>query len=60
MPVAALSSPLMLSVPIKRRPDNIVFDITPNVYGGIGISAGGYGHPTCINTGNPATLPAVE
>lgn len=42
------------------RPDNIVFDIAPNVYGGTGISAGGFGHPTCINTGSPATLPAVE
>ena len=42
------------------RPDNIVFDITPNPDGGTGISAGGFGHPTCINTGNPATLPAVR
>ncbi|HUA59646.1 MAG TPA: hypothetical protein VML19_12885 [Verrucomicrobiae bacterium] len=41
------------------RPDNIIFDIAPNPYGGTGISAGGFGHPTCINTGNPATLPAV-
>jgi hypothetical protein len=41
------------------RPDNIIFDITPNPNGGTGISAGGFGHPTCINTGNPATLPAV-
>jgi uncharacterized protein GlcG (DUF336 family) len=41
------------------HPDNIIFDITPNPYGGTGISAGGFGHPTCINTGNPAALPAV-
>ena len=41
------------------RPDNIIFDITPNPNGGTGISAGGFGHPSCINTGNPATLPAV-
>lgn len=41
------------------RPDNIIFDITPNPGGGTGISAGGFGHPTCINTGNPASLPAV-
>lgn len=41
------------------RPDNIIFDITPNPNGGTGISAGGFGHPTCINTGKPATLPAV-
>jgi uncharacterized protein GlcG (DUF336 family) len=43
-----------------NRPDNIIFDITPNPTGGTGISAGGFGHPTCINTGNPATLPAVQ
>lgn len=41
------------------RPDNIIFDITPNPDGGTGISAGGFGHPTCINTGDPKTLPAV-
>lgn len=42
------------------RPDNIIFDITPNPSGGTGNSAGGFGHPTCINTGAPATLPAVQ
>jgi uncharacterized protein GlcG (DUF336 family) len=42
------------------RPDNIVFDIVPNPDGGTGISAGGFGHPECINTGNPAALPAVQ
>ena len=36
-----------------QRPDNIIFDIAG------GASAGGFGHPTCINTGNPATLPAI-
>ena len=35
------------------HPDNIIFDITN------GVSAGGFGHPTCINTGDPSTLPAV-
>jgi uncharacterized protein GlcG (DUF336 family) len=43
-----------------NRPDNIVFDITANPDGGTGLSAGGFGHPTCINTGNPASLPAVQ
>src|SRR5204862_4793830 len=38
------------------RPDNIVFDITPNPSGGTGISAGGFGHPTCINTSDPKAL----
>jgi hypothetical protein len=38
------------------RPDNIVFDINL----GNGESASGFGHPTCINTGDPSTLAAVE
>ena len=42
------------------RPDNIVFDITDNPSGGTGISSGGFGHPRCINTGDPSTLPAVQ
>lgn len=42
------------------RPDNIVFDITSNPNGGTGISANGFGHPTCINTtNNYQTLPVV-
>lgn len=43
-----------------QRPDNIVFDITANPAGGTGLSAGGFGHPTCINTGAANTLPAVQ
>jgi len=42
------------------RPDNIVYDITPNPNGGTGNSAGGFGHPKCINTGGEATLPGVQ
>jgi hypothetical protein len=42
------------------RPDNIIFDITPNPSGGTGISAGGFGHPTCLNTAGSATLPPVQ
>ena len=42
------------------RPDNIVFDITANPDGGTGKSLGGFGHPSCINTGDPSTLPAVQ
>ena len=42
------------------RPDNIIFDITPNPNGGTGISASGFGHPTCINTtDNYKSLPVV-
>jgi uncharacterized protein GlcG (DUF336 family) len=42
------------------RPDNIIYDITPNPYGGTGISAGGFGHPKCLNTGDQTTLPPVQ
>jgi uncharacterized protein GlcG (DUF336 family) len=42
------------------RPDNVIFDIVPNPTGGTGISAGGFGHPTCLNTGDPSTLPPVQ
>ena len=41
------------------RPDNIIFDITTNIYG-ISSSAGGFGHPRCINTGDASLLPAVQ
>jgi len=42
------------------RPDNIVFDIKANPDGGTGISAGGYGHPPCVNTTTAyQTLPPV-
>ncbi len=43
-----------------QRPDNIIFDITANPNGGTGNSAGGFGHPTCLNTGGSSTLPAVQ
>ncbi|MCX6628685.1 MAG: heme-binding protein [Candidatus Solibacter sp.] len=42
------------------RPDNIVFDITPNPNGGTGVSAGGFGHPTCLNTSGSTPLPVVQ
>jgi uncharacterized protein GlcG (DUF336 family) len=42
------------------HPDNIIYDITANPAGGTGISAGGFGHPTCINTADPKTLPPVQ
>lgn len=42
------------------RPDNIVYDITPNPAGGTGVSKGGFGHPTCIRTGDQNALPAVQ
>jgi uncharacterized protein GlcG (DUF336 family) len=42
------------------RPDNIIYDIKDNPNGGTGISAGGFGHPMCINTGDQTKLPAVQ
>jgi len=42
------------------RPDNIIFDIKENPSGGTGISAGGFGHPMCLNTSGSSTLPPVE
>jgi uncharacterized protein GlcG (DUF336 family) len=42
------------------RPDNIIYDIAANPSGGTGISSGGFGHPTCINTANPGSLPAIH
>ena len=44
----------------SKRPDNIVFDITPNPSGGTGISKGGFGHPTCLNNPDPSTLPPIK
>jgi uncharacterized protein GlcG (DUF336 family) len=36
------------------RPDNIIYDITD------GVSASGFGHPTCINTAPAIGLPPVQ
>ena len=42
------------------RPDNIIYDITADPAGGTGVSASGFGHATCINTGDQGLLPAVQ
>jgi hypothetical protein len=44
------------------RPDNIVYDITPQPGQQEGVSASGWGHPRCsaAATGIAATLPAVR
>ncbi len=42
------------------HPDNIIFDITANPSGGTGNSTSGFGHPKCLNTGDPSKLPAVQ
>jgi len=48
--------------PDASRPDNIVYDITPQSGQMPGISAGGWGHPTCsaAATSIAATLPVVS
>jgi hypothetical protein len=43
-----------------NRPDNIIFDITANPNGGTGVSAGGFGHPTCLFNPDPTVLPPVH
>src|ERR1017187_7048160 len=42
------------------HPANIIYDITANPNGGTGVSKGGFGHPTCINTGDQSALPPVQ
>jgi uncharacterized protein GlcG (DUF336 family) len=44
------------------RPDNIIYDITkPGKSQAVdATSASGFGHPTCINTADPSTLPPVQ
>jgi uncharacterized protein GlcG (DUF336 family) len=45
----------------KERPDNIVFDFAPNAGGGPNsASAGGFGHPKCLFTGDPSSLAPVQ
>ena len=41
------------------RPDNIIYDITDDA-GSNPESAGGFGHATCLNTGDETSLPAVN
>ena len=51
----------------SSHPDNIIFDIKPESEGGLlnpigtlSQSASGFGHPICVNTADPITLPAVR
>jgi uncharacterized protein GlcG (DUF336 family) len=41
------------------HPDNIIYDITANPNGGTGVSATGFGHPTCLNNPPSAGTPPV-
>ena len=48
------------TVPAFGAFDAMFQDITPNPYGGTGISASGFGHPTCLNNPTPAQAgPAI-
>lgn len=42
------------------HPDNIIYDITPQAGQQEGVSTSGFGHPTCLNTGDQTLLPAVQ
>jgi uncharacterized protein GlcG (DUF336 family) len=51
----------------SQHPDNIIFDIREggnggmlNPVGSLSMTDGGFGHPTCINNPDPATLPVVH
>jgi uncharacterized protein GlcG (DUF336 family) len=58
--LAAVPGPASLFAGDAAHPDNIIFDITPNPQGGTGNSSSGFGHPTCLNTGDQLGLPAVR
>ena len=58
--IQAVPGPASLFAGDATRPDNIIFDITPNPAGGTGNSTSGFGHPTCLNTSGSNTLPAVR
>ncbi|CAN5742134.1 heme-binding protein [soil metagenome] len=42
------------------HPDNIIYDITSQAGQQEGVSAGGFGHPECLNTGDETALPPVQ
>jgi Haem degrading protein HbpS-like len=56
----AVAGPASLFAGDAAHPDNIIYDITPNPDGGTGNSASGFGHPTCLNTGDQLALPDVR
>jgi len=43
----------------ERTGDAMIQDITPDPSGGTGISASGFGHPTCLNNPTPAQAGAA-
>ena len=58
--LAGVPGPASLFAADATHPDNIIYDITPNPGGGTGNSASGFGHPTCLNTGDQHALPPVR
>ena len=50
----SIPGPASLFAGDTTHPDNIIFDITG------GVSASGFGHPTCFKSNNPLTLPGVR
>ncbi|WP_218944079.1 heme-binding protein [Marinobacter changyiensis] len=51
----ALGGPKGVNDGDPQRPDNIIYDINDD-----GVSANGFGHPTCLNTGDQSVLPPVN
>src|SRR5437762_4682339 len=47
------------TVPVFGAFDAMFQDITPNPFGGTGISASGFGHPPCLNNPTPAQAGAA-
>jgi uncharacterized protein GlcG (DUF336 family) len=42
------------------RPDNIIYDLKSSGGASSSFSKSGWGHPECVNTGDPSALPAVQ
>jgi uncharacterized protein GlcG (DUF336 family) len=57
---AVVAGPASLFAGDTAHPDNIIYDVAANPTGGTGISATGFGHPTCFKTADPKTLPPVQ
>ena len=58
--VASVPGPASLFARDAAHPDNIIFDIDRRETDGTGLSASGFGHPTCLNTQGSNMLPAVR
>jgi uncharacterized protein GlcG (DUF336 family) len=58
--LATVPGPASLFAQDATHPDNIIFDIELVQYGGNGLSASGFGHPTCLQTHGSNALPPVR